>query len=244
MIQSKNIQYWVTESDILNIFSFDIQPYLELHTFEKNATICSEGEQFQMLYFLVEGRAKLYITHTNGKVSMINFLTAPNLIGEMELIGAQEFSHGITALTECKLLALPLYKLREQLLSDSKFLLFLCKFLSSKALKNTKKFSQNINYTLKERLAYFILLSTDINDGKVHRTFDETGTSFNIYKERHTEVAEYLGVSYRHLLYVFTEFCEKQILKKTSKGYLITDYSALHTLSADIQKEQELLDFW
>jgi CRP-like cAMP-binding protein len=196
-----------------------------------------------MLYFLVEGRAKLYITHTNGKVSMINFLTAPNLIGEMELIGAQEFSHGIIALTECKLLAIPLYKLKDRLLSDSKFLLFLCKFLSSKTLKNTKKFSQNINYTLKERLAYFILLSTDVNVGKVLPTFDDASTRFSIYKERHTEVAEYLGVSYRHLLYVFAEFCEKQILRKTSKGYLITDYSALLTLAADIQKEQEMLDF-
>ncbi|GEM_PF-2668351 len=74
----------------------------------------------------------------------------------------------------------------QQLLSDCKFLRYLCKYLSEKATNNTSKFSRNESYPLKTRLAAFIL------DAPVS----------GIYREPHTEVAEYLGVTYRHLLYV------------------------------------------
>ncbi len=223
MNSKESLQFWIEKSGILNIFSFDIKPFLELHFFNKNDIICKEGAPLNKLLFLVNGKAKLFITHTNGKVSLIDFLAAPTIIGEMEFIGGQKNTNGVSALTNCICIGIPLQQLKVQLKTDTVFLRYLCLFLSKKALKNTNKFSQNINYTLKERLAYFILLSAD--------------ESF--YREKHTVVAEYLGVSYRHLLYVLAELQQEKILKKISKGYIITDYNALCTLSADIKKEQE-----
>ena len=43
------------------------------------------------------------------------------------------------------------------------------------------------------------------------------------YREPHTEVAEFLGVTYRHLLYVLAQFVENGLLKKTKRGYRIVD---------------------
>lgn len=227
MMNDENLQFWIKESNLLKFFSFDIRPYLKVHFFHKNDTICIEGDTLNDLFFLVKGKAKLFITHTNGKVSLIDFLSAPTIIGEMELIGAQERSNGVTALTDCICIGISLDTLRLKLERDVKFLHYLCLFLSKKALKNTNKFSQNINYTLKERLSYFILLSADDN----------------FYKEKHKEVAEYLGVSYRHLLYVLAQLCYENILEKTSDGYLIINYDELIYLSKDIKNEQENLDF-
>lgn len=220
----KSLQFWVEKFNFFKIFSFDISPYIEIKSFQKNDIICNEGDTLNALLFLVKGKAKLYFTHTNGKISLIDFLCAPTIIGEMEFIGAQAYSQGISALTECTCIYIPLNQLNNRLKSDPKFLHYLCLFLGKKALKNTNKFSQNINYSLKERLAYFILLSTDNN----------------LYKEKHVEVAEYLGVSYRHLLYVLSELCNERIMEKTSKGYMIKNYEALCSLSKDINIEQEL----
>jgi len=64
--------------------------------------------------------------------------------------------------------------------------------ISKKALRNTSNYATNQNYPLVNRLAKFILLSAD----------------GDIYNRKHTEVAEYLGVSYRHLLHVFSLLCE------------------------------------
>ena len=57
-------------------------------------------------------------------------------------------------------------------------------------------------------------------------------TSHNgIYREKHTEVAEYLGVTYRHLLYVLAKFVKSGILAKSEQGYVIKNKSALRKIS-------------
>ena len=50
------------------------------------------------------------------------------------------------------------------------------------------------------------------------------------YREPHTEVAEFLGVTYRHLLYVFAQFVKDGILEKTKLGYSIKDEEKLSRL--------------
>lgn len=51
------------------------------------------------------------------------------------------------------------------------------------------------------------------------------------YRERHTEAAEYLGVTYRHLLYVLADFVKKGIVKKTPQGYRIENPQLLRRIA-------------
>jgi hypothetical protein len=53
----------------------------------------------------------------------------------------------------------------------------------------------------------------------------------NFYKEKHTEVCEYLGVSYRHLLHVLAQLCKTDIIEKQSPGYIIRDRERLEKLA-------------
>ena len=77
--------------------------------------------------------------------------------------------------------------------------------MSQKTLRDVQNYSRNQTYPLKTKLAAFILM-----------------TSRNgFYRERHTETAAYLGVSYRHLLYVLAEFVSEGVLEKTKSGYHI-----------------------
>jgi len=82
----------------------------------------------------------------------------------------------------------------------------------------TSKYTQNQAYPLENRLAAFIQLSADQG----------------VYKEKHTEICEYLGVSYRHLLYVLAQFCEERILEKHKTGYQIIDKNRLAQLAQEI----------
>lgn len=93
---------------------------------------------------------------------------------------------------------------RENLLKDTKFLRYLCLFLSQKAIGNTFHYSKSQSYPLEICLANFILL-----------------TSCNqMYREKHTEVAEFWGVTYRHLLYVLANFVKRGYLKKLNKDII------------------------
>ncbi len=196
-------------------FSFDIRPYTSVIQFDSGETILCEGEIPCFLYYLIDGRAKLFLSHENGRISLINFFNEPCFIGEMELLGAQEAANGVTAITPCTCYAIQINKCKNKILNDTKFLRYLCFFLSQKAIGNTYNYSKNQSYPLEVRLANFILL-----------------TSCNrLYRERHTEAAEFLGVTYRHLLYVLAGFVKRGYLKKTECGYYIQDVNALRKIA-------------
>jgi CRP/FNR family putative post-exponential-phase nitrogen-starvation transcriptional regulator len=52
-----------------------------------------------------------------------------------------------------------------------------------------------------------------------------------IYREKHTEASGYLGVTYRHLLYVIAEFVKEGLLEKSLIGYRITNRKKLSELA-------------
>lgn len=194
-----------------NIFEVDISPYVTLREFEPDEFMIQEGERPEYLYYLVEGRAKLFLSQENGRISLINFIEAPCFIGEMELIDENRLPQGVKAISACKCYQIQISKCRELLLQDTKFLRYLCAFLSEKATQNTNNYMRNQSYPLKVRLAEFILMMS-VN---------------GYYREPHTEVAEFLGVTYRHLLYVLAQFVEEGILEKTRLGYMVADEEKL-----------------
>ena len=202
-------------SPLADFFAFDIRPYTTVVQFDSEEAILREGDIPAFLYYLIEGRAKLFLSHENGRTSLINFLNAPCFIGEMELLGAQSAANGVTAITPCTCFAIRMNECKDQILNDVKFLRHLCLFVSRKAIGNTYNYSKNLAWPLEVRLANFILL-----------------TSCNgMYRERHTEVSEFLGVTYRHLLYVLADFVKRGILVKTVQGYYIQDLDALRKIS-------------
>jgi CRP-like cAMP-binding protein len=169
----------------------------------------------------MEGKAKIYVTHQNGKVSLINFINANDYIGEMELLNDVYYTKGIQASTKTICFAIPFHRYRQQLLDDAKFLRELTKFLSVKATLMAAKYSQSLAFPLENRLADFIL-----------QTADE-----GIYKEKHVTVCDYLGVSYRHLLHVLTQFCDKNYLQKDGRNYQIKQYHSLCELAGVLKNK-------
>ena len=208
---NKRLEEYYNQFPLSDYFSFDVYPYTSIVKFDSTESILREGENPEYLYYLIDGRAKLFLSQGNGRISLINFLNALCFIGEMELLGAQEAAKGVTAITPCTCYAIHILKCKSQLLNDTKFLRHLCLFLSQKAIGNTYNYSKNQSYPLEVRLANFILL-----------------TSCNrMYREKHTEVSEFLGVTYRHLLYVLADFVKRGFLKKTEQGYYIQDFDML-----------------
>lgn len=202
-------------NSIVHLFSFPVEEFIEVHEYERDEWIIREGMRPDYLFYVIEGKAKIYVTHQNGKVSLINFINTDDYIGEMELLNEVYSTKGIRASTRMICFALPFSQYREKLLEDAKFLRELTKFLSIKATLMGEKYSQSLAYPLENRLADFIL-----------QTAYE-----GVYKEKHIIVCDYLGVTYRHLLHVLAQFCEKGYLQKEGRYYLIKQYQSLYELA-------------
>jgi len=212
---------YLRKHSIAQLFSFPVEQMMEVHEYKRDEWIIREGRRTDYLFYVIEGKAKIYMTHKNGKVSLLNFVHANEFIGEMELLHEVYYTKGIQAATRTVCLALPLQPCRGQLLEDTRFLRELTKVLSIKATLMAEKYSQTLAYPLENRLADFIL-----------QTADE-----GLYKEKHISVCDYLGVSYRHLLHVLAQFCEKGYLQKTGRHYLIKDDQSLYKLAGMLKNK-------
>lgn len=213
--EQKQIESYYRQFPLEDYFSFDIRPYTRIVRFEADELILREGDEPEYLYYLIEGRAKAFLTQENGRVSIANFLTAPAFIGELELLDAQQFASGVRALTVCICFAIQKQFCKAQMLQDTRFLRKIAVYLGKKTSQNTDNYMSNMTYSLDVRLANFILQTAV--DG--------------YYRERHTEAAEYLGVTYRHLLYVLADFVKKGIVQKTPRGYHIEDAKLLRMIA-------------
>lgn len=214
-------QHYLEENSISHLFSFPIEEFIEVREYKRDEWIIREGMRPDYLFFVIEGKAKIYVTYQNGKVSLINFINAHDFIGEMELLNEVYYTKGIQASTKTVCFAIPIHPCREKMLEDTTFLRELTKLLSMKATQIAEKYSQSRAFPLENRLADFIMLTADED----------------VYKEKHVTVCDFLGVSYRHLLHVLAQFCDKGYLKKEGRHYRIQQYDKLNELSVLLKNE-------
>ena len=146
-------------------------------------------------YAILHDRRKGKTIHDTQKWQGLAYrlLGGTTFYGEIELLNEARYTKGIQTVTETICFSIT-QSCKEKLLTDVLFLRKLCVFLGEKAFKMTSKYTQNQAFPLENRLAAFIQFSSDQG----------------VYKEKHTEICEYLGVSYRHLLYVLAQFCEEK----------------------------------
>ena len=62
------------EHEFESHFSFDIRPHVRVTEYEKGEYIIRNTDQLTRILYLVQGTAKLYGFHKNGRQSLINFL--------------------------------------------------------------------------------------------------------------------------------------------------------------------------
>lgn len=222
IIDKEKIKRCLIESNFESFFSFSIKEDVRLYLADKGEDILKEGEKSDgFLYYMVSGRAKLFCTLSNGKTSLLDFLQGDCFIGELELLSIRKSTMGVRALSPCFLLVLPIEKYRSCLLSDARFLRILCTNLAKKEEQRMQTLLNTQGFPLANRLAHFILFTA--SDG--------------IYAERNTDASAYLGVSYRHLTQMLSEFTQRGYLKRMEGGYGITGEQELRLLADELNVE-------
>jgi len=183
----------------------NLDEYMQLEIFSPNENIIDSYKPITKLYFLLKGKAKVSLVHEDGKRSIVHFVKPEEFIGELTLLDIEKEHKDVIAISECHCISVSIEDTKDILLKDHEFLLILSRYIGEKLIERTWFASKHQNYELKNRLAAYILM-TEYND---------------IYSEKHTETAEYLGVSYRHLLYTFSLFRDEGLIFKEKKGFKI-----------------------
>ena len=118
---------------------------------------------------------------------------------------AEDAPKDVIAIGFVRCLAIPLRVVENSLMKEAEFPKFIAKYIGEKLLLRMTHFSQAQTFELKYRLAA-LLLEVTVNDQ---------------YHENNTQIADYLGVSYRHLSHTFKYLRENGYIEKKKAGYLI-----------------------
>ncbi|EOT38501.1 cyclic nucleotide-binding domain-containing protein [Enterococcus columbae] len=187
------------------IFNENILKDSRIIHFTKNEYLNHEGDTFDYLFFILSGKTKILRNEPNGKQRIAQFLSAGDFIGDLALVKGEKKSSDILAIGEVWTFAIPQVIAQEELYYDVQFLQTIARHIAQKMLLRTDHFTKNQSFSLKYRLAMLLLeFSTD-----------------NIYEEKHEQIADYLGTSYRHLTYTLKWLRDNQYISKQKKGYLI-----------------------
>lgn len=221
---SKLLERYLHEKPYIDYFRDYLHPYTKIVDFESGEYVLKEAETFTCLYLMISGQCNIRVMMANGKSVILRTLKAPCLIGEMELIRDMT-SFSVQALMECRMLAIDLDECKNRLLEDSFFLRKLCSELIYKERSEALSLVRSFAYPFEDRLAKFIL-------------DNRQGNKFLIKK---VQISESLGVSYRHVETVMSDFVKKGYLSKNRLVYTIENKGMLKKLARELDDEGYLM---
>ncbi|MCI9318164.1 MAG: cyclic nucleotide-binding domain-containing protein [Oscillospiraceae bacterium] len=185
-----------------------VNPYVL--EFDAGEILCLDGEPVEWLFFLLEGRAKIFMTVDTGENLILNLWDGYGVLCDMELFMGDGIYHAsCRAITPVRGIALPLDVNREILLGCNEYLRRTCRSFARTMAKDRNVFN-NILYPVEARLCSYIAIN---------------GTEGE-WSDNLTQVSELLGVSYRHLLRTLRGLCAKGVLRRTESGYVVADQRA------------------
>lgn len=188
--------------------------------FQKEEYICTAGEPLQAVCLISEGVCKSCFQAENGRTLLLGFCRSGDILGDIELLsGSAITASTVQAVTEVHCIYLPLETSRDALLSNVAFLRRAGKTLSEKLRRTTQNSASNILYSLDMRLCSYI----SVTQRK------------GVWQEKLTQVAEHMGVSYRHLLRTLRHLTDAGLLAPHhTGGFLILNQHALEKLGRNL----------
>lgn len=188
--------------------------HLMIRTFSKGEFLFEQGTALEKLIIILEGRTKVYSMAANGKSLLYCFNDPGAIMGEVELMTGAYASSSACAITDVKCVFISYERCRDELTSNLKFMNRICSVLAEIVVQDSINGALNILYPFESRLCAYISMTS------------EEG----IFRAKLTELAEFFGTSYRHLLRTLENLCKKNVLEKSAEGYLIKDERKLKTI--------------
>lgn len=221
-IHNKTLIHSYVEKNKLNkLFTNFSYEDIQLYRFYKGEMIYITGEEILNMYFVVEGKVKIYTNTIDDKRLILRFQKAVAVIGDIEFIDNDPALHSVEASSDCIAIGISYKTIREKLGSNPIFLQYLLESVTSKFRTKTNS-SINLLYPVEVRFASYLLSTT--NEGRDSSFQEEISL---------TDISEMIGTSYRHLNRVITKLSNESIIKRENGRIHLQDIEKLKEIARD-----------
>ncbi|MET1255197.1 Crp/Fnr family transcriptional regulator [Aliikangiella maris] len=156
----------------------DILSHIHSRSFPKKTQIVTEGDDSHSLYFLLEGRVKIYLDDDSGKEIIVNIHEAGDFFGELGLIKSIPRTASVVTLEDSRLGIMPETDFRRCLTCYPEFALNLIENLSTRLIEATETIRKLGLMDVYRRIAVTFLNLSEEVDGI--RVINEKLTQQNI----------------------------------------------------------------
>ena len=119
----------------------DVLSHVHQRNFRKKTQIVTEGDDSHSLYFLLEGKVKVYLNDKAGKEIIINTHVAGDFFGELGLIKSIPRTASVMTLEDCKIGVLQEFDFKHCLSSYPAFSIALIENLSTRLIEATENYT-------------------------------------------------------------------------------------------------------
>ncbi|MGX5172585.1 Crp/Fnr family transcriptional regulator [Aliikangiella sp. IMCC44653] len=156
----------------------DILSHVHMRSFPKKTQIVTEGDDSHSLYFLIEGRVKIYLDDDNGKEIIVNIHEAGDFFGELGLIKSIPRTASVLTMEDSRLGIMPEADFRHSLANYPEFAIKLIENLSTRLIEATETIRKLGLMDVYRRIAVTFLNLSEEKDGV--RIINEKLTQQNI----------------------------------------------------------------
>lgn len=210
---------FIKNHDLGSIFDDRMIEQLELHCFDLGDQLIEEGAEVKYLYLVLEGEARVSPSSTEGKSGFLEYILPMDVIGDMEYFSQSPYFHSVVALTPCTYLAIPVKMIQSHFSHNINFYRFICENMASKMKRTSERYSRSLLYPLKNRLANFLLEQASRQNSNTITAPTE-------------QIAEYFGVTSRHLRRVLSELEKEGVIHRSKDQITLMKLAFLQALSA------------
>ena len=146
----------------------DVLSHVHHRNFRKKTQIVTEGDDSHSLYFLLEGKVKVYLNDKSGKEIIINTHVPGDFFGELGLVKSIPRTASVMTLEECKIGVMQEFDFKHCLSSYPAFSIALIENLSTRLIEATETIRKLGLMDVYQRIAVtFLTLSEERNGVRV-----------------------------------------------------------------------------
>lgn len=212
------MQHYIKHFELEKVLPPQVLAHITLSNFKKGDYIFTQGEQPEYMHFLVEGRLKIFAASDEGRKLIIAFTQPFGVFGDIEFVQRQPYLNTGEAVTDGKLLKIPVRIIEDFGRNHFPFIEFLLDHITRKFYDNAHVQSFNMLYSVDVRFASYLLSSTT-----------EIENYVSLLHIR--DVADSIGTSYRHLNRIIRQFCEAELIERSQRTIRILDRQQLYKLA-------------
>lgn len=202
------------DREILSQYALDASVLIDcqLSTFDAGETIFHQDRPMDCLYLVVRGTAKICTNARNGKNLILCYYVSQEILGDIELaLGNYQAASTAIAVSEFSCIGIPFVQNCAYLKQNIDFMNIISRSLSTKLLASSNSYTAAALHTSEERLCSYILLS------------EHNGRFTDVL----VDVAQSVGMSYRHIFRIINKLCKEGIMEKTEGGFRILNRELL-----------------